>query len=327
MRRRSAIIAALTGLLLPLTRSFAQPAAAKMPRIGYLSPGAPTDGIVDGFREGLKELDYVEGNNVRIEYRWGLGRFDRLAEFANEFVRFNIDVIVAVVTQASLSAKAATQMIPIVMVGVADPVGVGLVASLARPGGNITGTSGMAAEIVGKQFQLLKEVVPQVSRVAVLWNPANPIFQALQLSQVEIAARAYGVQVQLLEARAPDEFEAAFAAMSKEGTQALHILGDPLFGLHNEVLVELAMKNRLATITDAKSFAEAGGLMAYGPSYSDLARRAALYVDKILRGAKPADLPVEQPTRFELVVNLKSAKALNLTIPPDILALTDEAIE
>jgi putative tryptophan/tyrosine transport system substrate-binding protein len=256
-----------------------------------------------------------------------LGRFDRLAEFADEIVQSNVDVIVAVVTQASFSAKAATQTIPIVMVGVADPVGGGLVASLARPGGNITGTSGMAAEIVGKQFQLLKEVVPQVSRVAVLWNPTNPVFQALQLSQVEIAGRAYGVQLQLLEARAPNEFEAAFAAMSKEGTRALHILTDPLFGLHNGALVELAMKNRLATISGVRSFAEAGSLMAYGPSYFDLARRAAVYVDKILRGAKPADLPVEQPTRFELVVNLKSAKALNLTIPPDILALAEEVIE
>ena len=273
MRRRSAIIAVLSALFLPPERSFAQP-AAKIPRIGYLSPGAPTDGIVDGFREGLKQLGYVEGQNVQVAYRCGLGRFDRLADFANEFVQSNVDVIVAVVTQASLSSKAATQTIPIVMVGVADPVGVRLVASLARPGGNITGTSGMAAEIVGKQFQLLKEVVPQVSRVTVLWNPANPVFQALQLSQVEIASRAYGVQLQLLEARAPNEFEAAFAGMSKEGTRALHILGDPLFGLHNEALVELAAKYQLATISDARSFAEADGLMAYGPSYSDLARRA-----------------------------------------------------
>ena len=171
---------------------------AMIPRIGYLSPGAPTDGMVDGFREGLKELGYVEGQNIEIEYRWGLGTFDRIGEYAKALVQLNVDVIVAVVTQASLAAQAASATIPIVMVAVADPVGVGLVASLARPGSNITGTSGMSAEIVGKQFQFLKEVVPQDTRVAVFWNPANAAFQALQLSQVEIAARASGVQLQLL---------------------------------------------------------------------------------------------------------------------------------
>jgi putative ABC transport system substrate-binding protein len=185
----------------------------------------------------------------------------------------------------------------------------------------------MAAEIVGKQFELLREVVPQDFRVAVLWNPANTVFQRLQLNQVEIAARASGVQLQLLEARAPDEFEAAFSAISREGTRALHVLADPLFGVHNAALVELSAKNRLATIGGYRSFAEAGGLMAYGPSYFDLAKRAAAYVDKILKGAKPEDLPVEQPTRFELVVNLKTAKALSITIPRQILALADDVIE
>jgi putative tryptophan/tyrosine transport system substrate-binding protein len=314
MRRRSAIIAGLAALLFSSERALADATGTKIPRVGFLSPQPPTLESGAGFREGLNELGYVEGQNIQIEYRWEQGRFDRLADYAKELVQLNVDVIVTVVTQASLAAQAATHTIPIVMIGVADPVGVGLVASLARPGGSITGTSGMAAEIVGKQFELLREVVPQDLRIAVLWNPANAAFQALQVTQVEIAARAFGVQLQLVEARTPDAFEAAFSTISREGTRALHILGDPLFSLHSASLVELAAKNRLATITDYRLFAEAGGLMAYGPSYFDLSKRAAAYVDKILKGAKPEDLPVEQPTRFELIVNLKTAKALSVTI-------------
>jgi putative ABC transport system substrate-binding protein len=220
-----------------------------------------------------------------------------------------------------------TATTPIVMAGVADPVAVGLIASLARPGGNITGTSGVAADIVGKQIELLKEVIPGASRVAVLWNPANSAFQSLQVREVEVAARTAGLQPQLLEAQAPNEFEAAFAAINKEGTRALAVLGDPLFSVYAAAIAELALRNRLATVSAGRVFTDAGILLSYGPSYFDLHKRAAAYVDKILKGARPADLPVELPTKFELIINLKTAKTLGLEIPPTLIARADEVIE
>jgi putative ABC transport system substrate-binding protein len=213
------------------------------------------------------------------------------------------------------------------MVGVADPVGVGLIGSLARPGGNVTGTSAMSAELVGKQFQLLREIIPSASRIAALWNPANSVFQELQVRQAEVAARATGVALQLLEARAPEEFDTAFAAIDREATRALLILVDPLFLSHLRILVDLVVKRRLAAIYGARIFADEGGLMAYGPSYFDSFKRAAAYVDKILKGAKPADLPVEQPTKFEFVINLTTAKTLGIDVPPTLLSLADEVIE
>jgi putative tryptophan/tyrosine transport system substrate-binding protein len=302
--------------------------AKKIPRIGFLaSVSASSDADrIEAFRLGLRELGYVEGQNVTIEYRWADGRFEQLPDLAAELVRLKVDVIVAVVTQASLAAKKATGTIPIVMVGVSDPVGSGLVASLARPGTNITGTSSMTAEIIGKLLELLKETLPKISRVAALWNPANPVFQALQLRETEVAARALGVQLQILEARGPDEIDRAFAAMVKERTKALLILGDPVFTSHRKRIADLAAKYRLPAVSGTREYVEAGGLMAYGPSFPDMHRRAATYVDKILKGTKPADLPVEQPKKFEFIINLKTAKQIRLTIPPNVLARADKVI-
>src|SRR5205807_9508406 len=232
-----------------------------------------------------------------------------------ELVRLKVDVIVSMVTAASLAAKNATGTIPIVMVGVADPVDAGLVSSIARPGGNVTGTSSVAAEVAGKQLELLRDIVPGVSRVAVLWNPANLVFQTLQLRQTEAAAHALGLRLQVFDARSPNDFDPAFTAMAREGHRALVVLVDPMFGNHWARIAERAAKNRLPAISGGRGFAEASGLMAYGPSYSELHKRAAYFVDRVLKGTKPADLPVEQPTKFELAINLKTAKALGLTIP------------
>jgi putative ABC transport system substrate-binding protein len=296
-----------------------------MPVIGLLTPESPTSSDVNGLRLGLRELGYVEGQNIRIEYRWAQGNFEKLPELAAELVALKVDLIVTFVTQASVSAKKATATIPIVMVGVANPIGAGLIASLARPGGNVTGTSSIATDVVGKQLGLLKEVVPGMTRVAALWNPADPVFQAQQMKETEIAARRLGLQLQLLEARAPNEFEPAFAAI--EGTQALFILIDPLFITHFKTLGELSVKRRLVTIFGYRTFADAGGLMAYGPNYFNIYKATALYVDKILKGVKPVDLPVEQPTKFEFVINMKTATALGLTFPPGLIAITDDVIE
>ena len=278
------------------------------------------------FRQGLRDLGYVEGQNIAIEYRWAEGRFERLPDLAAELVRLKVDVIVSVVTQASLAAKNATRTIPIVMVAAGDPLGSGLVASLARPGGNVTGPSSMLAELAGKELELLKETVPNVSRVAVLWNPANAVWQAQMLRATEVAARALGLQLQLLEARGPDELEGAFAAMTRERASALLVQVDVIFALHARRIADLAAKRRLPAMYGSREHVEAGGLISYAPNVPDVFRRAATYVDKILKGAKPADLPVEQPTKFELVINLKTAKALGLTIPQAVLIRADEVI-
>jgi len=298
-----------------------------MPVIGILSPEEPTTGDVEGLRAGLRERGYIEGRNIRFEYRWAWGQFERLSDLAAELVGLNVDVIVTYVTQASLDAKKHTTTIPIVMVGVGDPIGVGLIASLAHPGGNVTGTSSLAAAIVGKQVELLKGITPNVARIAALWNPANPAFQTLQLREAEVAAKRAGVDLQLLEARAPNEFDAAFAAIDREGTRSLLILLDPLFSNNFRTLAELSVKRRLVTMTGYRTFVEAGGLMAYGPNYFELYKLTAVYVDKILKGDKPADLPVEQPTKFEFIINLKTAKAFGLDVPPTLLATADEVIE
>jgi putative tryptophan/tyrosine transport system substrate-binding protein len=299
----------------------------RLPVIGVLTPLEPAAPYVEGLRAGLRELGYADGVNVRIEYRWAEGKFERLPELATELVRLNANVIVAYVTAASLAAKKATATIPIVVVGVSDPVGVGLVTSLARPGGNVTGTSSVAADIVGKQFQLLKEIVPNPTRFAALWNPANFDFQIVQARAAEVAAQTAGVRLQLIEARDPDEFDVAFAAIDREGAQALQILSDPLYAIHSQTLVELLTKRRLAAISGERVFADTGGLMAYGPNYFDSFKRAATYVDKILKGTHPADLPVEQPTKFEFVVNRKTAKAFGIEVPTSILLRADEVIE
>jgi ABC-type uncharacterized transport system substrate-binding protein len=297
----------------------------KVPRIGFLSPTAD-DSRAEAFRQGLRELGYTAGQNLTIEYRWAGGRFDKLPELAMELVHLKVDIIVAVVTQASLAAKKATPTIPIVMIGVADPEGSGLVASLARPGANITGTSSMTAEIVGKQLELLKETLPRISRVAALWNPANPIFQAIQRKEAENAARALGVELQIVEARRSDEIDRAFGALSRARARALIILNDPVFTAERKRIAELAAKYRISSVSGTLEYPEAGGLMAYGPSFPEMYKRAATYVDKILKGAKSADLPVERPTKFELVINLKTAKQIGLTIPPNVLARADKVI-
>ena len=326
MSRKKFFWLLITVLLTTLASAQAQQ-PGRIPRIGFLLPYSPgTDVRVEAFRQGLLELGYVEGQNVAIEYRWADGRFEQLPDLAADLVRLKVDVIVAVVTQASRAAKQATSEIPIVMVGVSDPVGSGLVASLARPGANITGTSSMTAEVVGKQLELLKETLHKISRVAVLWNPANPIFQAIQRKETEVAARALGMHLRILEARDPHDIERAFAAMASERPRALLVLGDPVFSSHRQRIADLAADGRLPAVSGTSEFVDAGGLMAYGPSFAAMYRRAAYYVVRILKRTKPADLPIEQPTKFELVINLKTAKQIGITIPPNILARADKVI-
>jgi len=301
---------------------------AKVFRIGFLATNTPaaTAPRLEAFRQGLRDLGYVEGRNIAIEYRWAEGRVERLPDFAVELVGLKVDVIVALSTPDALAAKKATRTIPIVFVTAGDPVGSGLVAGIARPGGNVTGLSLLAPEIVARQLQLLKEAVPKVSRVAVLSNPANP-YTALLVKETEAAARSLGVRVQLVGVRGADALDDAFSAIAKERPGALFVLFDPLLFGQRTRIAEFANKNRLPAMYAHREYAEAGGLMAYGSDLRDNFRRAATYVDKILRGAKPADLPVEQPTKFELVINLKTAKALGLTIPPSLLQRADEVIQ
>jgi putative tryptophan/tyrosine transport system substrate-binding protein len=302
----------------------------KVPRIGYLSPGSASPGPLayhDEFQRGLRELGYVEGQNIVIEYRFAEGNFDRLDQLAAELVQLNVDIIVSVVTQASLAAKNATSTIPIVIVSVADPVGAGLVASLARPGANVTGTSAMTSEVIGKSLALLKQTVPIVSPVAVLWNPGNVTYQGQILRETEMAAGKLGVELQTFGVRAPDEFDRTFTAITSARAASLLVLPDPLFSAYTARIADLADKSRLPAMFGLREDVAAGGLLAYGPKYADLYRRAASYVDKILKGAKPADLPVEQPTKFEFAINLKTAKALGLTIPSGILAIAEEVVE
>ena len=322
---KSAIVAGAVLFALCFSVQAQQP--GKIARVGFLLPYSPApDARVEAFRQGLRELGYVEGQNVTIEYRWADGKFEQLPELAADLVRLKVDVIVTAVTQASLAARQATGAIPIVMVGVSDPVGSGLVASLARPGANITGTSSMTAEVVGKQLELLKETVPRISQVAALWNPANPVFQAIQRKETEVAARALGVQLRILEARGPGDIERAFGAMTSARARALLVLGDPVFNSHRKRIADLALNGRLPAVSGTREFVDAGGLMAYGPSFTEMHRRAAYYVDRILKGTKPADLPVEQPTKFELVVNLKTAKQIGMAIPPNVLARANQVI-
>ena len=321
--RRLLFVLTLAILLVPLAADAQQ--AGKAPRVGFLEAAGAR--FLESFRQGLRELGWVEGQNIVIEYRFGEGRFDRLPELAAELVRLKVEIIVAVPTPSAVAAKNATGTIPIVMIGAGDPVGQGLIASLARPAGNVTGLSySVGLEIVGKQLELLKETVPKVRRVAILSNPGNPS-HALAIRHAKGAARSMGVQLQLLEARGPTEFDGAFAAMAKERVGALLVVPDSIISLHRTRLLDLAAKNHLPAAYGLRENVEAGGLMSYGPSIRDLYRRAATFVDKILKGAKPADLPVEQPTKFELVINMKTAKALGLTIPKSILIRADQVIQ
>jgi putative ABC transport system substrate-binding protein len=326
---RLATAAVLLLLATPLAAVTAQP-REKVPRVGYLTAGSQSDQgrqrRFEAFRQGLRELGYVEGQNIAIESRWAEGKDNRYPALTADLVRLKVDVIVAVGGAASKAAQQATRMIPIVMSLVNDPLESGLVPSLARPGGNVTGISLMAPDLVGKQFGVLKEVVPKLSRVALLRNPANPA-SAAQLREAEAAARALGVRLQTLEARSPQEIESAFAAMTRERAGALVVLTDSIFTNQRRQIAALAAERRLPAVYGNSEHAEAGGLVAYSANFLDLERRAATFVDKILKGAKPGDLPVEQPTKFELIVNLKTAKALGLTIPPSLLQRADQVIE
>jgi len=324
--RTLAITLALGILATPIAAEAQVP--AKVPRIGFLASYSPTNNahFLEAFRQGLRELGYVDGQNIAIEYRFAEGRPERLPALAAELVRLKVDVIVTGGPPAPEATKQATSTIPIVFAVTGDPVAEGLVASIARPGGNITGLASIASETVGKQLELLKEVVPKVSRVAVLQNPSNH-GHPFVLRQAEGAARALGVQLHIVQARTPPEIEAAFAAMRSQRAGGVLILRDQLFLTQRTQIAALAAKSRLPAVYGNREYAEAGGLMAYGASTPHMYRRAATYVDKILKGAKPADLPVEQPMRFELVINLKTAKALGLTIPQSILIRADEVIQ
>jgi len=300
--------------------------SAKGARIGYLTPSSQP-AREEVFRRELSRLGYVEGPDFAIEYRSANGSFERLPDLAAELVALKVDVLVAVVTHAALAAKKATATIPIVMVGVSDPVGVGLVASIARPGGNVTGTSTLAADVVGKQLEVLKALLPKASRVAALWNPANPVFQQLQLGEAKAAAAKLRIQLQLFEARTPERLEPAFALMAKQRPDALSILGDPMFSAQGARIAELAARHRIPAVSGTSDYADAGGLITYGPNYPEAYRRSATYVDRILKGGRPADLPVEQPTKFELVINAKAAAALGITIPRSLAGRADRVVE
>jgi len=305
--------------------------AAKVARIGYLSTNlASSPHQHEAFRQGLRDLGYVEGRNVVIEYRDAEGKVERHPALAAELVALKVDVIVvAGSTLTARTAKQATGTLPIVFIAVGDPVGSGLVTSLARPGSNVTGLSNIGPELVGKCLELLKQAVPGVSRVAVLWVPGalGERTDKNMLNGAEVAGRALGVQLQFVDARGLENFDGAFSDMTSAGAGALTVLPSARLLREHRRLVDLAAKNRLPAVYTSREFVDAGGLMAYGANLADLYRRAATYVDKILKGAKPGDLPVEQPTKFELVINLKAAKALGLEVPPLLVAQADELIE
>jgi putative ABC transport system substrate-binding protein len=297
----------------------------KVPKIGYLA-AASRDELFDAFRQGLRELGYIEGQNIAIEYRFANGKFDRLPGLITELLELKVDVIVTAGGNATRAAQKATSTIPIVGAASPDPVRTGLVASLARPGGNVTGLSVQSPELSGKRLELLKEAVPQAARVAVLFNPAN-ISSAERWKEMEVARQSLGIKLQPVEVRGPEDLEKAFKAATKERARALIVARDFVIETLRGRIVDIAAKNKLPAMYEQKDFVEAGGLMSYGPSFPDLFQRAATYVDKILKGTKPVDLPVEQPTKFELVINLKTAKQIGLTVPPNVLARADKVIK
>jgi putative ABC transport system substrate-binding protein len=326
--QHSVLCFALSAMLFALCIPAQAQQTKKIPKIGYLTNDflavdAPRR---NAFRQGLRDLGYVEGQSIVIEYRVGEGRIEKLAELADELVRLKVDAIFAFTTSGAQAAKNATKEIPIVMGANGDPVALGFVESLARPGRNITGlVTNAGAEIYGKQLELLKEAVPKTTRVAVLWNPANAQ-NLLQLKETRAAASGLGVTLLSFEAKEPNDIDTAFATMKKERAGALTVLPDPMLLGQRQKIADLAAKHRLPAIYGIPEHMEAGGLMAYAANRLDIFRRAATYVDKILKGAKPADLPVEQPTKFEFIINLKAAKQIGLTIPPNVLARADRVI-
>ena len=300
----------------------------KIPRIGFMgnSTAALETNLVDAFREGLRELGYEEGRNIAIEYRWAEGNYDRFPMLAAELIATKVDAIVTAGTPAALAVKSATTTVPLVMVAVGDPIGTGLVSSLARPGGNLTGLSSIAPDLEGKRLQLLREVLPALSHVAMFVNSLNP-FHVSSMKQARAAAQAMGIKLQLHDIRKSEDLDDAFAAIRKERPDALLILADRVF-LHNrQRMMDFINELRLPNVNAYKELVEVGGLMSYGPSYEDMHKRAAIYVDKILKGTKPADLPIEQPSKFTFIVNLKAAKALGVTVPSQLLGLADQLIE
>jgi putative tryptophan/tyrosine transport system substrate-binding protein len=324
---RKITVLTLCAMLLALCPSAAAQQPTKTPRIGYIATAFPssTPARIEAFRQGLRELGYVEGKNIVIESRYAEGKLDRLPALAAELVRLKVDVIVTSGPSGTRAAKEATSTIPIVMTQDIDPVGTGFVASLARPGGNITGLSTLSPELSGKRLELLKEIAPKLSRVAVLGTSTVP-GSAQAFRETELAARAFKVKLQYLDVLSPKDIETAFRAASKGRADAVLMLTGAAFSSQRTQIADLAVKSRLPAIYIQTEFVEAGGLMSYATSITDLNRRAATYVDKILKGAKPADLPVEQPKKFELIINLKAAKQIGLTIPPNMLARADKVI-
>jgi putative ABC transport system substrate-binding protein len=329
MRRREFIALLGSAATWPVAARAEQ--TGKIARIGLLTPGSFSSSsagatLFDVLVEALRELGWIQGKNVTFERRYAENRLERLPDLAAELVRINVDVIVATGTLGPLAAKRASSTIPIVMTASGDPLGSGLVASLARPGGNVTGMSLMVPDLGGKRLELLKELLPRLARVAVLWNAANP-YPAIVFKETQAAGRSLAIEVQSLEVRGPDDFDGAFEAVRRQRPDALITVEDPLTITYAKRIADFAMVNRLPSLHGAKEFVAAGGLISYGANLTDVFRRAADYVDKILRGAKPGDLPVEQPTTFELVINLKIAKVLGLDISPMLLTRADEVIE
>jgi putative tryptophan/tyrosine transport system substrate-binding protein len=324
MRRREFITLVGSAVAWPLGAHAQQ----KIPRIGFMgnSTAALETNLVDAFREGLRELGYEEGRNIAIEYRWADGNYDRFPTLAEELIGAKVDAIVTAGTPAALAVKRATTTVPLVMVAVGDPIGTGLVSSLARPGGNLTGLSSIAPDLEGKRLQLLREVLPALSHVAMFVNSLNP-FHVSSMKQARAAAQAMGIKLQLHDIPKSEDLDDAFAAIRKERPDALLILADRVF-LHNrQRMMDFTNEQRLPNVNAYKELVEVGGLMSYGPSYEDMHKRAAIYVDKILKGTKPADLPIEQPSKFTFIVNLKAAKALGVTVPSQLLGLADQLIE
>ena len=324
---RRAFLGGMAGALLAAPRATSAQQVPKLWRIGFLGPPLASDWgghLVQAFQQRLRERGYVDGQNITIEFR--SSDVAKLQDRAAELVRLKVDVLVVSLTQPALAAKEATGTIPIVMVNVTDPVASGLIASLARPGGNITGLTTIVTEVVGKQMGLLKEAIPRASRVGVLWNPLNPDGRTM-LSEAELAAKSLGLQALVVEARGPGDFDRAFSAMVKGRVHAALVLADGMFYVYGVKMAEIAARHRVPGMFGIRDQAEFGGLMAYGWSPRENYRRAAYFVDRILKGAKPADLPVEQPTKFEFVINLKTANALGLTIPQAVLLRADEVIQ
>lgn len=328
MSRSRRPLTALGAMALVMSLAAGAQPAARMPRIGYLGNSSPSleSNLFAAFRQGLRDLGYIDGQNIVIESRWAEGDNDRFSALLADLIRLKVDVIVAAGTPGILAAKQATKTIPIVMAVSGDAVGTSLVDSLARPGGNVTGLTTIVPDLEGKRLELLKAMIPRLSRVAVLWNPANPVDPVI-FKQTQVAARAFGLTVQSLEVRRVQELESVFAALPRERPDALVLLADRFLLTHRKRIVELIAKYRLPAMCAYEDFVSEGALMSYGPSYTDSFRRSAGFVDKILKGAKPRELPVEQPTKLELVINRKTAKALGLTIPPELLVLAEKVIE